>query len=302
MSAVPKEYIGTAFEEHANLSIGAFDYAVPTQEKPFEGFGLVFVLDTSVPESELAAVKQSILEVVAELKEKYPLTANIGLITYSRDVTIYDIGGTLRLTKDFAGEDLEDITADLIFPNYLVFDGSKAVTVEDAIVSLGENVTTSSLSSPSNGAKEAPRYVKNADEAKYDYMCDVKASYGVFCALLDAVESEYVEGDDSDLDSYGERPECAVGTAMTLASALLAVSGTKSMGSRAMFFIGNPCTVGPGTVADLDRRKSKIRMHTDIQTGNVPYLDSALDVFQIIVNIYIISLFHFISNFVAVLH
>lgn len=273
MNSIPKEYAEGPLEEQINTSYAAVEYAIPTRGNGFEGFCVVFVVDVSVTQRELDAVKQSILEATSELKEKYPLTASVGLITYSRDVTIYDIGGTLKLTKDFGDDDY-----DSVFPSYLIFDGTKAITVEDAIAILGEKVTfpdgdnNNNNNNNNSNSGELPKFTKNVDTPKLAYMCDVRMCYNAFCALVNAVEAE------GDAEPVETRPECAVGTAMTLASALLAVSCTRAMGSRAVLFIGNPCTVGPGAIVGTDRRKSKIRTHADIQSGNAPLLNPALDV------------------------
>eukprot|EP00828_Plagiopyla_frontata_P044585 TRINITY_DN7320_c0_g3_i7.p1 TRINITY_DN7320_c0_g3~~TRINITY_DN7320_c0_g3_i7.p1 ORF type:complete len:463 (-),score=50.67 TRINITY_DN7320_c0_g3_i7:349-1737(-) len=75
--------------------------------------------------------------------------------------------------------------------------------------------------------------------------------------------------DDLQIDNWetqqGMRQQRSVGTALNIAIGLM--EGCPKLGSRAMLFLGGPCTIGPGQVIGLELVET-IRSYYDIQKGN----------------------------------
>jgi protein transport protein SEC23 len=197
----------------------------------------VFAIDVSVSEGELTALKDVIEEAVGLL----PPDARVGLVTFASDVRVYDLAAPKECC-----------------PVAFVFDGATDLAPARAAALLGFPAPADGLASSPFYPVQLPRFVAPVSDCEF---------------VLSSILQHLVAEPPSSASPL--RPIAATGVAMATMCGLL--EGTCRDGSvaRAMFFLGNPCTRGPGAVVG-ERRHSLLRSHADIVSGRAPLLAKAV--------------------------
>jgi protein transport protein SEC23 len=209
----------------------------------------VFVLDTSVPEDELAACKTA----VAQALTLVPEYALVGLVTFGTHVQVHELGSAEC-------------------PKAYVFRGGKEYTPAAVQAQLGLGGGAGARGPPGAppGAPGAPGGAAGAAGRRGNRF--VLPLSEVEFALTQALE-------ELPRDAFpappGSRPPRATGAALAVAAALMAgVLPPGGAAARALLFVGGPCTEGAGKVVDKELAEP-IRSHKDLAKGAAPHFARA---------------------------
>lgn len=215
----------------------------------------VFVIDTAMIEEELKALKDAVLQAMMLL----PMDAQIGLITFGRDVFIHE----LQFDE---------------CPKAHIFRGNKQVTTQRIIQGLGLkpavpphalNASAAAAASARAAQSGAERKEEKGgiDEIRKRFLlpmseCDLQVTK----ILQELVKDQWPI-------PAGQRQRRATGAAMSAAVSLLEAL-CKGQNARILTFVGGPCTEPPGNVVVMSLA-DPIRSHKDIQQGNAPLYQAA---------------------------
>lgn len=215
----------------------------------------LYVIDTCIDEEELNSLKASIL---ASLK-LLPANALVGLITFGRIVSLWEINPNLRS---------------------FVFKGSKDYTPKQLQEWLGIRNGVQLQQAPPmaqhpNAAAAAAAQMNsniNKHNSAHKFLQPISQADTVLNDLIGQLRR------DSWRTAQAKRPLRATGSALSIAVSLLEIV-YPNCGARIMLFIGGPCTTGPGMIID-DELKNTIRSHHDIEKDNAKYMKKAMKHYQ----------------------
>eukprot|EP01104_Vermistella_antarctica_P015374 TRINITY_DN5034_c0_g1_i1.p1 TRINITY_DN5034_c0_g1~~TRINITY_DN5034_c0_g1_i1.p1 ORF type:complete len:756 (+),score=198.87 TRINITY_DN5034_c0_g1_i1:275-2542(+) len=200
------------------------EYVLPQQQAPPPIF--LFVVDTCMVESELQAVKESLLSSLSNLPEK----SLVGLITFGTTVQVYELA-------------FESC------PKSYVFNGNRNLDAKKVQELLGLAYTASDGPGTRPGmapqATQRPRFVMPLEDCE---------------TILESVFEE-LQRDPYPVKNDRRALRCT-GVAVSVAVGLMETY--PSSGGRVMVFMSGPCTVGPGLVVG-DELSDTIRSHHDLQ-------------------------------------
>lgn len=185
----------------------------------------LFVVDTCLPEAELKALKDSIIQVIGLL----PQNALVGLITFGTAVQVFELSFTLC-------------------PKAYVFAGTREYPAAKVQELLGLPRPSTAPAAPHQ--QHIPVFVPNG------FVVPLSECEFTLTAILEELQNDPwpVRGD--------HRPLLSTGVAMSVAVGLLE-SVCKGSAARLMCFTGGPCTQGPGQVVS-DDLKETMRSHHDV--------------------------------------
>lgn len=199
----------------------------------------LFVIDTVIPEDEIAALATSITQMLSLLPEN----ALVGLITFGTQVNVFELGFT-ECVKSYC------------------FKGSKKINMDDVRSSLGLI-----RQQPSTVQKQQKLpTVTNATPGRrfLVQVSDVEFHLGNIL--------EEMQKDPWPQESEKRAVRCT-GSAVAVATALLS-STMPSGGGRILCFCGGPCTEGEGQVVAKEL-EHPIRSHKDLDNGTAPLFEKA---------------------------
>jgi len=212
------------------------EYALPRALAPPPV--LLFVVDLCLPESDLSALKASILQTINNLPE----TVLVGLITFAATIQVFELA-------------FEHC------PKSFVFSGNKETSKENIQRLLGLTSGVASggraAAAPGAGTMLTPprRFIMPLSECSFN---------------LETILEELQHAPPP--SKPYTRHARATGVAALVGAAL--VEAFPHHGGRCMFFIGGPCTSGPGLVVSEDL-KEPIRAHHDIQRDQCKHMAKA---------------------------
>lgn len=216
------------------------EYILPSNVKPPT---FLFVVDVSIDEEELCAIKQTI----SIIANTIPKTSMVGLISF---------GSVVKLHELFEVHD---------FYKANVFSGSKQVDM-GVVKDVAEKQILFSAAShvqSSNGGN-ASGMPNNSFFSQYG-SCDLE-----FANIVDSLTSD---GNYGSMTKYEKR---CTGVAIDFAVNLLSVL-EPGMPARIITFTGGPITYGPGAIT-AETRNKPIRQFVDITSGKAPLTDSSMKV------------------------
>jgi protein transport protein SEC23 len=217
------------------------EYALPSRA-PVSPPAYVFVIDTAVPEDELAAAKTA----VAQALTMVPDYCLVGLVTFGTHVHVHELG--------FAE-----------CPKAYVFRGSKdyAPAAVQEQLGLGGGAAAGGPRGrgpvpPPGGAPPAPgrgnRFILPLAEVEF-----------TLTAALEDLQRDAFPA------APGHRPARCTGTALQVAAALMGGCLPAGAGAaRALLLTGGPCTEGGGRVVDKELGEP-IRSHKDLAKDAAPH-------------------------------
>lgn len=220
-------------------SYTTIEYALP--RAPGTPPVFIFVVDTCLDESELIALRESLVLSLSWLPEN----ALVGLVTFGTTVQIHEIG-YMECSKA------------------IVFRGTRDVTPEQMRELLGLGARTRpGQRAPASAAAPArqSRFLLPASECEF--------------ALQTILEELTIDPWPVPAD---QRPARCSGAAAAAAVALAEAAGNGAPG-RVLMFVGGPCAAGPGQVAQ-PLLKETMRSHHDIEQGRATLLKPAMKFYQ----------------------
>lgn len=231
----------------------------------------LFVVDTSLEEDELAALKDSLLVSLSLL----PPNARVGLITYNKHVYVHRMSPTMDCSR------------------MLALKGDKDYLPNDIHQKLGFGSLRSDPSNTANSAT-APQHQTSFPMGYGAAAQTLRTSQDYFLPL-EQVEFEFNEKLEQILGSSfptkaEARSERAGGTALNVAISLIeAVASHSQTAVQLLFFAGGPCTFGPraggggGVMVGLKLREP-LRSHSDIdaETNAARYFDQASKLYKML--------------------
>eukprot|EP00898_Chlorokybus_atmophyticus_P006829 jgi/Chlat1/7147/Chrsp57S06816 len=200
----------------------------------------LFVVDTTLSEEDLQAVKDALLQLITLL----PGQSLVGLITYGHMVQIHELG-------------YSDC------PKAYVFRGER----EPAVTQLQELLSIGVVQHPRGNAPQAPggagvgRFLLPLADCEF--------------ALSSSIEELQA---DAYQPPQGKRPLRATGAAIAAAVGLLEIC-VPNVGSRIMTFVSGPTTHGPGLVVGPDLGEA-IRSHQDFEKDAAPHYKKSCKFYQ----------------------
>eukprot|EP01100_Stratorugosa_tubuloviscum_P005562 TRINITY_DN2474_c0_g1_i1.p1 TRINITY_DN2474_c0_g1~~TRINITY_DN2474_c0_g1_i1.p1 ORF type:complete len:755 (-),score=374.32 TRINITY_DN2474_c0_g1_i1:175-2439(-) len=203
----------------------------------------LFVIDTCIDEIELKALKESLIAQLALLPEG----ALVGLITFASTVQVYEL-------------------AFQFCPKSFVFSGQREIQPRQVQQLLGLTNIASSQPQPQNirpmnlAAQQNKRFILPLSECEQ---------------MLESILEE-LQRDSRPIKS-DKRPHRCAGAAVAVAAGLLDAYAGQS--ARILFFLGGPCTYGPGMVTAEDLREH-LRSHFDLSKDTAKYVKSAYKYYE----------------------
>lgn len=200
----------------------------------------LFVIDTCLPEDELAPLKDS-LQMALNL---LPQNSIVGLITYGTTVQVYELGYS-ECSKAF------------------VFRGDKGPTFDQVQDQLGirPNFTQQGTN------PQQPQQTTTSAIVQSRFLLPLSD-----CELSISSIIEELQVDPWPVKGARRSKRCT-GVAMSIAVSLLECSFA-GVGARIVTCMGGPCTLGEGTIVGLDN-KEQIRLHNDLRSGKAPHFKAA---------------------------
>lgn len=225
------------------LQYTSLDYKIlraPVQTPPI----FLYVIDTCMEDEELNSLKNSILSSLKLL----PPNALVGLITFGRIISLWEINSNLRS---------------------FVFKGSKDYTPKQLQEWLGIRNAAQVQQAPQH-----PNATMNVNKHNmaHKFLQPISQADAVLNDLINQLRR------DTWRTAPAKRPLRATGSALSIAVSLLEIT-YPNCGARVMLFIGGPCTTGPGMIID-DELKNTIRSHHDIEKDNAKYMKKAMKHYQ----------------------
>jgi len=212
------------------------EYTLSPPNQPPIPACLLFVVDICLIDSELQAVKDSLLRSFSLLPE----STLVGLITVGTNVNLYDLS---------FGE----------LPKSYVFRGDRDVKPQVLASLLG-------LTPPSGGGKNQPQQ-QQASMRDCKFLRPLSECEFQLTSILEELQR------DPYPVKTGERPLRCTGAALSVATALLE-STRAGAGARIQLFVGGPCVNGPGAVATVSLAEP-MRSHQDLLKERASLLSSA---------------------------
>ncbi|KAH9407292.1 Protein transport protein Sec23A [Tyrophagus putrescentiae] len=250
---------------YANISEAARPYELQSPGRPINTPPIfLYVIDTCMDEEELNSLKTAILGSLKLL----PPNALVGLITFGRIVSLWEINANLRSfvfkgSKDYTPKQLQE---------WLGI--RNAVQLQAA----GPGMAPMAPMGPAGGGARhaAPggggRCPRRSDGRRRRQAQQRREADAVLHDLIGQLRR------DSWRTAQAKRPLRATGAALSIAVSLLETV-YPNCGARIMLFIGGPCTTGPGMIVD-DELKNTIRSHHDIEKDNAKYMKKAMKHYQ----------------------
>ncbi|KAK9814088.1 hypothetical protein WJX72_000474 [[Myrmecia] bisecta] len=210
--------------------------------KPVMPPAYVFVVDTCLPEDELATCRTALTQAL----QMIPEYAQVGLVTYGTHVHVHELGFA-ECAKSY------------------VFQGSKEYTPQAVQDQLGLGASKAVRQPPSPAkpqlaqASPAARFVLPLSDCEF-----------VISGVLDELQR------DAFPTLADHRPARCTGTALQVASALMgACLPAGSCAARLLLFVGGPSTEGGGKVVDKELLEP-IRSHKDLAKDSAPHFKKAV--------------------------
>lgn len=226
------------------LQYSTLDYKILRAPIPTPPIFL-YVIDTCMEEEELNSLKQSILTSLKLL----PHNALVGLITFGRIISLWEINSNLRS---------------------FVFKGSKDYTAKQLQEWLGIRNAVQVMQQ----APQHPNAAMNVNKHNnaHKFLQPISQADNVLNDLIGQLSR------DTWRTAQAKRSLRATGSALSIAVSLLEIV-YPNCGARIMLFIGGPCTTGPGMIID-DELKNTIRSHHDIEKDAAKYMKKAMKHYQ----------------------
>ncbi|KAH3680078.1 hypothetical protein WICPIJ_008396 [Wickerhamomyces pijperi] len=194
----------------------------------------LFVMDLCLGEDDFNSLKE---EIIAAL-DLIPQDAMIGLVTFGKHVSVYDLAGSY------------DSNTTLSYS----FNGARDYSVEQVRQTLG---FTKDLRNDSH--INAHRFLQPVSQVEYQ---------------LREILNEQTR-DEWAYSTSNQRPLRSTGAALNIAQHFLSVAYPKS-GAQVLLFCGGACTFGPGLIVS-NELKEPIRSHHLIEHGSAKHLKPALE-------------------------
>ncbi|KAH9258371.1 hypothetical protein BASA81_003420 [Batrachochytrium salamandrivorans] len=220
----------------------------------------LFCIDTAIPTEELDELKDSLAQCITLL----PPESLVGLITFGAHVQIHELGFQTRQSSQQGAPQQAPGTG--VCSKAYVFRGEKGVTPEKMFQMLGMLRSTAAATAPGGAPTQA-----SASSHMPPGVERFLAPVGEVSASLDAIIDDLAR--DPWPTSRENRPQRCTGVALSVAVTMLEKMCAKR-GARIMLFVGGPCTVGEGAVAE-EKLASALRSHTDIEKGRAQLLKPA---------------------------
>lgn len=203
----------------------------------------IFLVDTTIEEEELIAMRESLLVTLGSL----PPRSMVGLVTFGTMVQVHELG-------------FVDI------PKSYVFRGSKDYTQQQIQEMLGL------IPSAGASARASAAHLSPSQASAHRFILPAE-----MCALNLGQIFEQLQRDPWPVDA-DKRPLRATGAAISIIVSLLETLYPQSA-ARLMLFVGGPCTVGPGMVVGPEL-KDPIRSHHDIDADRAKYYKKACNFYE----------------------
>jgi len=199
----------------------------------------LWVIDTCLDESELQALKESLLQAVNMIATTAP-NALLGLITYGTNVQIHELGYE-HCAKAYSFSGKKDLEPKVLHE----------------LLGLGTLQRGRTQQAAKDGRSATSRFLLPVQEYSIQTVIEQLA--------MDPWPIE-----------HGMRPQRCTGVAISLAVALLETN-MPNTGARVMLFTSGPCSVGPGQVVAKELLEP-MRSHHDIdkETSNTKHVNKAL--------------------------
>lgn len=205
-------------------------------KRPDRPFTFMYVVDTSLDEEDMVALKEGILDSIRLL----PPDALVGFITFGKNIKVYEVG-------------LQGVISSYSF------HGLKTYKLEEIQSTLGL-LPTDLRNKHDDKAQQlnymGARFIQPASMCEY---------------TLNTILDELVA--DSWPIPKAHRPLRATGAALNIGLQILKSCFDKT-GARLMLFTGGPCTYGPGLIVG-DQLKESIRAHHEITNDTAKHLKKA---------------------------
>ncbi|KAH7307230.1 hypothetical protein KP509_22G050800 [Ceratopteris richardii] len=207
----------------------------------------IFVIDTCVLEEELKFLKSALIQAIGLL----PSQVLVGLITFGTLVHVHELGFS-EIPKSYVFKGSKDVTKEEIIDSLGLVDGiSKGLKPSGVIAGVHDGVPE----------KNIRRFLLPVSDCEFS-----------FNAVLDELQ-----GDPWHEYAHKRATRCT-GVALKAAAGLLGACVPGS-GGRILAFLGGPCTEGPGMVVGKDFSES-LRSHKDLDKGAAPYYQQAVAFYE----------------------
>lgn len=197
----------------------------------------LFVIDTSISPEDLAALKDSLLQ----LLETLPQTAYVGLLTFGHHVQVFELAG--------AG-----VASNPRVTRLYTFSGEHEISARDVHLALG-------VGNQLQGGRIQANPINN-------FVVPLNKCRDLVENLIEGllVDPFPVPGKDM-------RPMRATGVAANVAVGLLE-NTFAGLGGRIMLFMGGPATIGPGLIVGSELKEA-VRTHNELRKEAAPRVHGA---------------------------
>lgn len=225
----------------------------------------LYVIDTCLPEDEMALMKDSIQMSLNLIPEN----AIVGLITFGTTAQVYELGYT-ECSKAFIFRGDKAPTFDQVQDQLSLRPAFAGATPSSAPQSQQQQQQQAGPQAQSQQAQQSQAASMNSTTSAL-----VQSRFLLPLNQCEVTLSSIIE--ELQVDPWpvksNKRSKRCTGVALSIAVSLLECSFS-GYGARILTFLGGACTLGDGAIVSLDL-KEQIRLHNELRSGKAPFFKAA---------------------------